>query len=378
MKILICTEYFPYTLDCDFRGGVEARTYFAAKELAKENQVTIIAAKEQGQVQVDFPGMKVLRVGPDRLFTQGGELLKRYQFIRAAVKTGKSLDVDVVEGTNFLAYRAAMKIAEKKKIPAVCTYHDVWVGQWRDNLGLLPGIIGEFAERKILKYPWNKIIAVSTITRSKLLDQGVYEKTISVVPNGFDFENLPQTQEKFEVPTIIYVGRLVKYKRVGDIIEAMAKLKKSLPKVRLIIIGTGPKKCQIEKQINDLGLQGYVQFRGFVEKYQEVLSLIARSQVLCLPSTVEGFGLVTIEAMAVGTPYVSSEIPPTVEVTQNGIGGILYPPGNISELTQALLSIMTDKKYSQQLGEAGKNFVEQRYNWHKIGEQLRRVYREIK
>jgi len=378
MKILIYTEYFPFTLDCDFRGGVEARTYFAAKELAKENQVTVIAAREKGQTQTDIPGIKVLRAGPERSFTQGGELFKRYRFIRDAVKMGMEVDCQVVEGTNFLTYRAAMKLAKKKKIPAVCTYHDVWIGQWRDNLGLLPGAIGEYAERKILKYPWNKIIAVSTITRSKLIQQNVAERAISVVPNGFDFKKTPQSEKKFDDPTIIYVGRLVKYKRVGDIINALAELKKTIAKVNLIIIGTGPERNYLENKIRKLGLQDCVKFRGFVERYQEVLSLISRSQVLCLPSTVEGFGLVTIEAMAVSTPYVSSEIPPTVEVTQNGIGGILYPPGNISELTDALQSVLTDKNYAQQLGEAGRQFVEQKYNWHKIGEQLRQVYRDIR
>lgn len=378
MKILILAEFFPYTANLDFRGGVEARTYFSAVQLAKEHQVTVIAAQEGNMHQETIPGIEVIRCGPARSFTQSGGLLKRYVFMRNVIATAMKLDVDIVEGTNFILYQAAISIAKKKRIPAVATYHDVWIGEWRSNLGLLPSLFGEFVERRFVKYPWAKVIAVSTSTRAKLLRHGVEPKRITVIPNGVDFTHLPEELDRYEVPTICYVGRLVSYKRVHDLLEVTATLRNDMPDLQVKIVGSGPQQDMLEAEAERLGISDRVHFLGFVEKHVDVLEVMAKSHIVCLPSSVEGFGIVLAEAMALGTPYVSSELPPTLEVTENGVGGILYPPGNLRALEDGIRAILSNEEYAAQLGSAGRELAKNRYDWEEIGQRLRQLYQDIK
>jgi glycosyltransferase involved in cell wall biosynthesis len=375
MKLLILAEQFPFTPDGDFRGGVEARTYFAALALSSEHEVTVLSTNERSRTQSPLQGIEVLRVGPARSSVGKAGFLKRTQFFLAALKTASRLSFDAVEGTNHLTYELAIRLAKQKKIPAYATYHDLWIGEWPRQFGWLRGLFGNWSEKRTLRYPWKKILAVSTVTRAKLIQHGVPADRIAVVPNGVPTDHLPAKTERADRPSLVYVGRLVSYKRVDDLITAVAALRESIPTILLHIVGTGPERTALDARVHRLGLEENVVFHGFVPRLMDVLELVAQCHALCLPSTLEGFGLVTIEAMAVGTPYVATDIPPTVEVTQNGIGGILYPPGSIDDLTSGLRAIVSDRSYGDQLGLAGKAFVLKEYDWQRIGEHLRSVYR---
>lgn len=151
MNILIITEYFPSSEECNVKGGVEARAFYIAKNLAKNHNVYVITSWEEGLSQKDeFCGISVIRCGKQRKYSQGGSFIERLSFMNEAVKTGKKLDVDIVEGYNFITYPVAYNISKKLNIPRVATYHDVWLGgEWIKNLGFF-GIFGEILERYIL------------------------------------------------------------------------------------------------------------------------------------------------------------------------------------------------------------------------------------
>ncbi|USN53960.1 MAG: glycosyltransferase family 4 protein [Candidatus Nomurabacteria bacterium] len=202
-------------------------------------------------------------------------------------------------------------------------------------------------------------------------------KRIAVIPNGVDFTRLPKNLERYDDPTICFVGRLVNYKRIPDLLEVVAELRNDMPNLQVKIIGSGPQQAKLEALTEQLGVSDRVHFSGFVEKHVDVLETMAKSHILCLPSSVEGFGIVLAEAMALGTPYVSSELPPTLEVTENGVGGILYPPGNTHALEDAIRAILSNDDYARQLGEAGQNLARQRYDWQEIGQKLRSVYSQL-
>ncbi len=376
MRLLLLAEQFPFTSDGDFRGGVEARSYFSALALSADHQITVFAAQERSRTQSALPGIEIRRLGPPRSSVGKAGFWFRFRYALAVLREARQLDFDAVEGTNHLTYELARRLATKKKVAAFATYHDLWIGEWKQHFGRLKGFIGEWVEQRTLRYPWKKIIAVSTVTRAKLIEHGVSPDRIVVVPNGVPTDHLPAVQDRDERPTISYVGRLVSYKRVDDLLAALTRLRELIPNVLLRIIGSGPERPSLERAVRQRGLRDHVVFHGFIPRLTDVLDLVARSHAFCLPSTLEGFGLVTIEAMAVGTPYVATDIPPTVEVTQNGIGGILYPPGNIDDLTAGLQAILTDRAYGDQLGKAGQAFVLAEYDWSKLSEQLRAAYRD--
>ncbi len=381
MKLLLISEYFPESEHCEIKGGVETRAFAIAKELAKKHEVTVLCSREKNQPKEQrFANMRIMRCGPERSYTQIGDIPKRLRFIFAAYQEGCKLDADLVDGYNYITYIPAMWIGKKKNIPAIATYHDVWVGEWVKHIGLIGGILGEILERYILRGKgkhWTQFITNSEVTRQELITYGIPKEKTTAVYSGVYVDRYQKLKAKpYAKSTVIYVGRLVPYKRINDLIQAISIVKKQIPNIQCKIIGTGPEKENLAKLIKEEDLKEQVELVGFVEKHEDVMKGIKSSQVFCLPSAVEGLGLVTIEAMACGTPYVNSDIPPTRECTENGKGGILYELGNIKQLAKGIVSLMKNKELHAQKSEEAR-ILAKKYDWPLLAKRVEEVYRSV-
>jgi len=148
MKILLVSEFFPTGKDLNFSGGVEARTFFVAKNLAKRHKVYVLTSWLLGSTKNETMfNFTVSRVGPKRKYIPtAGDILDRIKFAKSAIDFGKTLDVDIVDGSNFITHFIAKRIAKSKKVPVVAWYPDVWIGSWVQNIGII-GIFGEILER---------------------------------------------------------------------------------------------------------------------------------------------------------------------------------------------------------------------------------------
>ena len=161
--------------------------------------------------------------------------------------------------------------------------------------------------------------------------------------------------------TIICVARLVKTKRIDQLIKAVLGLQ---PMPKLIIVGHGPQ----EKPLKNLA-QGNVKFLQNLPR-KDLIQILRRSDLFCLPSVVEGFGIATIEAMACGLPAVLADIPVNREVTRNGQGAVFFEPENIADLTDKIKSIKA--VYKQKQAEAFK--LARTYSWERIYKETKAVY----
>jgi len=374
-KILILSEYFPESEKVELKGGAEARAFFIARELAKKYEVTVIAAHLQGQRKKSkFSGIRVLRCGKKRTYTQSGSLLERVSYMQESFGLGKTIDCDIVEGTNFLSYLPAANIAKERKIPSVATYHEVWLGQWIKNVGFF-GIFGHMIERIVLKKNWSKFIAVSNFTRNKLIDY-VDAKKISVVHNGVSLKDYNVKASKSRRPTIVCIARLVKYKRVNDVINAIKIVKKKIPNICCKIIGSGPLREELEKNALKQGLGDNIRFIGFIKQHKDILKTIKSSQLLVHASVVEGFGIVLVESMASGVPYVCSDIEPFVEVTKNSKGGLIFRRRNVEDLSDKILMLLKNKKlYNTKVNEGKK--LSKQYDWKQISSNVEDIYKKL-
>jgi len=380
MKIAIVTEYLapegkPYF------GGVDARTINLAKNLAKNNDVHIITTFMDGTERLeDYEGVKIHRIGKKRKFTQRGDFLQRLKFNSEVVSEILRLRPDIVESSGFVSYAGGYRGAKKINIPAVVTVHEVWQGEWVQNMGWVNGLVGHFFEKHYLKYPFDRYIAVSNFTKEKLIKKiGIAKEKIAVVYNGIDL-NLYKTtrvKEKYANPTILTVCRLVVYKRVEDLIRALNILKPDFPDIRLKIIGTGPRENYLRNLSKKLGIEDNIDFFGKINDTREMIKILKRSHVFALPSIAEGFGMVVVEAIAAGIPYVASDIPPIREVTMGGVGGLLFEPKNYKELADAISKLLDDKKMRDKLSEAGKELVKRRYTWDVVSREYEKVYIEL-
>jgi len=374
VKIVIVTEFFPKSEKVEIRGGVEARAFHVAKQLAKTHDVTVLTTREHGTEKKDeFLGIEVLRLGKERKYSQKGSLVERLSFIMEGGKIKG--EFDVVDGYNFISYPLAWKIAQRNGAPAVATYHEVWLGRWVKNIGI-SGILGELLERYVLSRSWDKFIAVSRFTENKLEERGILKEGIEVIPNGIEINEYRKTKvKKFPVPTICCISRLVEYKHVNDLLNALAIVKKDIPEVRCKIIGTGPEEKRLKSLAIKLNLQKNVEFLGFVEDHGDVVRILKASHVFCLPSVVEGFGLVLLEAMASQVPYVASEIEPLVETT-NRKGGLFFKPRDHRDLANKLLQLLKHKKLQRDFAKKGFRQAK-RYDWESITTKIEDVYKGL-
>jgi len=381
MKILIISEYFPESEHCEIKGGVETRAFAFAKELAKQHDVSVISSWEKGvPKESSFAGIKVVRCGPEREYSQLGSLFSRLKFLFESYKIGRKMKPDLVDGYNFVSYIPAMWIAKKLKIPSVATYHDVWVGKWIKNVGWFSGIIGEVIERYVLwgkGKKWTHFITNSECTKKKLIDFGVKEEKIDSVYCGVFLDDCGKiTVEKFDQPTVIYVGRLVPYKRIMDLIIATKKVREHIKDFRCLIVGSGPLKDRLAEFIKKNNAEDFVKLVGFVEKHEDVIKMIKQSHLFCLPSEVEGLGLVTIEAMACGVPYVNSKIPPTLEATEGGKGGLLHEVGDTKQLAKNIIRLLEDKEFYKKCVEE-ENIVVEKYAWKELVKGIEDIYKKL-
>ncbi len=379
MKICIITEYFTKK-DGSATGGVEARAFNIGSRLGKNHAVFIITSWQKGQQRKEeFANMTVYRVGKHHPYSNTGGTLSRLRFAfaakKAAIKLGGKHNIEIIDGYNFISYIPAQRAARKLHIQCVATYHEVWIGEWVKNKGLIAGSLGSLWERINLRLKWDKIVAVSNFTKKRLEKHG---KQAVVIPNGVDVAAFQHTHKKTKQPSIAYAGRLTKHKRVADLLKALAIIKNNpeLQNVHCHIVGTGPEKERLEMRVKELQLQKHVTFHGFVKNYEDVKKIMQQSHVFCLPSVLEGFGMVVIEAMAAGTPYVCSDIDVLSEVTHNGTGGLLFKQEKHEDLAEKLKMLLTNKNLHQEKVKQAKEFV-QRYDWDRIVEQTKNMYAAV-
>lgn len=370
MKILLVTEFFPTGKDLKFTGGVEARTFYTAKYLAKNHQITILTTRLKGSkgLQRMF-NFKVIRVGKSQDYraTATG-ILSRLSFIRNAIKKSRDIDADIVEGTNFITHLIAVWIGAQKKIPRVAWYPDVWIGSWLQNAGVT-GLFGEILERLNLKIGFSAYIAISRQTKNKL--KKYVKGEINIIPCGVEPSEFKVKTKKQN--TIICISRLAKYKNIKDLILAYALLKKQEKQLSLVIIGRGPQERELKDLAKNLKLKREIKFLSNLNR-KDLIRQLTASTIFCLPSEVEGFGISIVEAAAAGIPYVVADTPVTREITKNGQGGTFVSPGDIYGLSAKIKKLLISPRLYRQKVKEGLRLA-QNYQWLQIAKQTETVYK---
>lgn len=156
-------------------------------------------------------------------------------------------------------------------------------------------------------------------------------------------------------PVIIGVGRLVAQKDFFTLVDSFVEVKKASPDAKLIILGEGEKRKALENKISALGLKNDVSLPGFVEN---PYSYLHNASVFVLSSAWEGFGNVLVEAMATGTPVVSTDCPSgPSEILDKGRYGPLVPPGDAEKLAHSIIAVLNKPPEPALLKRRASNFT---------------------
>lgn len=187
---------------------------------------------------------------------------------------------------------------------------------------------------------------------------------INVVYNPLDIDRVQALsileptrifRDKREGRFIIGVGRLVDQKRFTDLLKAFAKVRLVTP-VRLCILGEGPLRDSLQAEIERLGLENEVAMPGFI---QNPFALLRHADLFVLSSGWEGFGNVLVEAMACGTPIVSTKCPSgPEEILENGIWGRLVPVGDVDALAEAMIVSLDESNHPDVASRAAEFSVD--------------------
>ena len=180
-----------------------------------------------------------------------------------------------------------------------------------------------------------------------------------VVPYGVDVDVEPdddvrrraaELRRRHALPIVLFVGRLVPYKGIDVLLEALRGTD-----VVALLVGDGPLKATLERRARELGVETQVHFLGAVDS-RELAALYTAADLLVLPSVTrqEAFGVVQIEAMGRGKPVISTSLGTGVEwVNQHRETGLIVPPGDAGALRDAIRRITSDAAYRDALGAAG-------------------------
>ncbi len=201
------------------------------------------------------------------------------------------------------------------------------------------------------------------------------------VYNGLDLKKFPYHEPRQRVPNIVGVGRLVEKKGFRVLLEACAILLKRDCPFRCRIIGSGSLEKALRLQIEQLGLRGKVELLGAVPQ-SEVTRRVIEASLLALPCTVasngdrDGLPTVLLEAMALGTPCVSTEVTGIPEVLQDEVTGLVVPRDDPEALAGALERLLGEDELRTLISKRARQLIEMNHDIHRSAAQLRSIFEE--
>jgi len=175
-------------------------------------------------------------------------------------------------------------------------------------------------------------------------------------------------------PTIGFVGRLSEEKGVQTLIEAMATIRMKVPRVRLLIAGTGPTEQRLRKSVQDADLGDSISFLGFCSNAFEVMGKL---DVFVLPSRTEGCPIVVLEAMAMGVPVVATNVGGTPELVKDNVTGLLVKSDAPAELASSIVQLLTNRERAERMGREGHGRAFGEFHPRQFIEGVQRTYLEL-
>ena len=297
------------------------------------------------------------------LATKMAEVMTRYEL--------DILHVHYAIPHSISAYLAKMML-DKRPVPFVTTLHGTDITLVGNDRSYLP--ITRFGIEKS-----DAVTAVSEYLRRRTIEEFQVQREISVVPNFVDCDVYRRLEdrslrEKFaraDEGILIHISNFRPVKRVEDVIEMFSLVRKKR-NARLLMVGDGPERPKAEWLANTHGVAEDVIFVG---KQNDMNQLLAISDILLLPSELESFGLVALEAMACEVPVVATRVGGIPEVVRHGVDGFLYEVGDVASMAEGCLSILDDPQLHANLGKAARDHARRDFCATKIVLQYEEMYR---
>jgi glycosyltransferase involved in cell wall biosynthesis len=300
-----------------------------------------------------------------------------------AVVSLLKLDIIHVQSL-FPVSRYGRRQARKLKIPLVMTYHTL-IEEYAHYIPFFKKPTQNFLIKLSRNFAnsCDQIVTPSSPMKEKLLEYGV-SKPIEIIPTGIRIEDFKTTdpeklKRKYNIDLdkkiLLYAGRIAEEKNLPFLIQAYKKIIDQYPKVHLLIVGDGPDKGKIEKEVKSLELEKNVTFAGFLDR-EEITKVYGAIDIFTFPSKTETQGIVVAEAMAGGNPAIAvNEMGPT-EIIEDGKNGYLVPD-NETVFAEKVLELLKNPTKMDEMAESARARAEE-FDYHKTGQKMLELYQKLK
>jgi glycosyltransferase involved in cell wall biosynthesis len=175
---------------------------------------------------------------------------------------------------------------------------------------------------------------------------------------------------------ITFVGRLVYAKGVQDLISAFSKIKETVPEAKLLIVGDGPYRANLENLAQQTDCAGNILFLG-QQNQNEVIDVLSGTDIFVNPSYSEGLPTSVMEAASIGLPIIAADVGGTSEIITADETGILIKAGDVRQLTKELLRLCANVELREKLGVNARLLAERKFNWDKITGEYIKLYTSL-
>lgn len=346
MRICIVSGTFPPDI-----GGPP--TYLAAlipALAARGDQMQVVTYGEPGDERIPCTIHRISRKAPIPV--------RLASFTRAVLRATEQVDLLFVSDYGL----PPALINQFRGLPMVIKIVGDFAWEFSVRHGLIPRTmtIGEFQtlgggpRAQMLKWVQqtyvnaaHRVIVPSVYLQGIVAGWGVDPNRVRVVYNAVEPGPAPEPLSMSH-PTVATIARLAPWKGVDTLIRAVAALQGSFPDLKLIVIGDGDQRSELEA-LAAAEAPGCVQFTGAVE-HADALRLLRSSTMLALASSYEGLSHVLLEGLAAGRPIIASDIDGNRELISSGVNGWLATPGDVDGFAEAMRNVLQDRERTIEIG----------------------------
>jgi glycosyltransferase involved in cell wall biosynthesis len=269
----------------------------------------------------------------------------------------------------------AITFARSLHVPLVTTFHGYDITMSDRHMPYL-----YLRRRELLKKVGSKFLCVSKFVRERAIARGFPSDKTVVHYTGIDTEFFRPDVAVERSPIVLFVGRLVPKKGCCYLIQAMASVQATIPEARLVVVGNGPLRSELESQAKSI--LNNVEFVGMRDP-ASVRQWMNRAMIFCNPSLIaptgdaEGFGMVFAEAQAMGLPVVSFDSGGIPEAVAQGKSGFLVPEKDWKGLADSVSLLLRNPQLWQRFSEAGRARVSRLFDLRKQASLLESIYESV-
>lgn len=349
------------------------------------HRVTLIAPKYPAGTYND--DKDIIRIDSKKVLFDPEDRLMSMRRIKLLTHKLSLKNIDVIHiHTPFVAHYSGTWLSKALDIPCVESYHTFFEEYLYHYIKFLPRTWLKTLARRFSRSQCNDVnhLIVPSTPMHKVLEGYGVNARASIIPTGIIPENFSGGDGQafreahgieLDRPVMLYLGRVAHEKNIAFLVHVVAEVKKTVGRVLLIIAGEGPAVNTLKKLVTQLGVSKNVMFIGYLTREKELPDCYTAANVFVFASRTETQGLVLLEAMAAGTPVVSTAVMGTADVLEDKEGALVSEE-NVRTFSKKVIRVLNHPEVERSLGKSASLYAE-RWSVMNLTNQLIYLYDEV-